>query len=579
MSLSILLSIYQLEVKRSTLEIVMISKLIFAVGLASCALSAHAESNRPSGYKTICKQGKTCSVSDSTKVAFGSHGKFVYKVMDGSFKCDVATFGSDPISKKKKECSVSKDGKKSNDSEKTESTKDSKSKSKKSTDEKCASCNGVKVCLTVTSGDSIKLNWSAKGEISNVQLYRDDDAIDAGRERIFKPDGAVKYTDSSAFDGANYYWLKFNVDGEFFNVGPVAASSGGSKSDKSDQEETDDSNDNKPDKPKKDNSKPGKSTGNPGYISIKDKAPGWASQNGGTTGGGTDLGKAVTVSSMAKLQSAVKGSSKKIVLVKPGKYKGELKPGSNTTIIGTAPGVVLTGNISISGSDISNVIVRNIAVRGNKCGSYNDCKNGKDAVYIGHGATNIWFDHVDVADGQDGNFDITQGADYVTVSWSHFHYTYKKEHRFSNLIAGSDSETKSKGKLRITYMNSWWGKLVDQRQPRGRFGKIHLLNNLHNSQVKGTQIVHGLGKDIAVIIENCFYDIPSSVNAVKASYKSASDTEGWKATGNAGSAKDMNSSHGSVFKIPYSYSAMKASEVEAAVTSTKCGAGNSCELR
>jgi pectate lyase len=84
---------------------------------------------------------------------------------------------------------------------------------------------------------------------------------------------------------------------------------------------------------------------------------------------------------------------------------------------------------------------------------------------VGNGAHHIWLDHLDIADGQDGNLDITQGGDYVTVSWTHFHYTYAKEHRYSNLIAGSDNEPNSVGKLHITYMTSHWGERVDQRQP------------------------------------------------------------------------------------------------------------------
>ncbi|SVD32366.1 uncharacterized protein METZ01_LOCUS385220, partial [marine metagenome] len=207
-------------------------------------------------------------------------------------------------------------------------------------------------------------------------------------------------------------------------------------------------------------------------IRITDVAPGWASMNGGTTGGGTDLNSAITVTTMSELQSAASGGN--IVLVEPGTYDGSLKPESNTTIIGTAPGVLIEGYISVSGED--NVIIRNIAVKGDPCSTYDECKDGSDGVYIGHGAKNVWFDHVDVMDGQDGNFDVTRRADFVTASWCKFHYTYDKEHRYSNLIAGGDNETQSRGKLNITYMNSWWGDRVASRQPRGRFGKIHMLN-------------------------------------------------------------------------------------------------------
>ncbi|HSC88130.1 MAG TPA: hypothetical protein VLC09_12695, partial [Polyangiaceae bacterium] len=148
-----------------------------------------------------------------------------------------------------------------------------------------------------------------------------------------------------------------------------------------------------------------------------------------------------------------------------------------------------------------------------------------------------------------------------------FHYTYAKEHRFSNLIAGSDDEPNSVGKLRITYMNSHWGERVDTRQPRGRFGNVHMLNNYHNT---GGGQIHGVGKDMALIAENCFYDEDRSI------WTDMGSPRGWKGVGNAGTADNMNTSFGSVFTIPYAYTAMPASQVVAAVTSSDCGAGNSC---
>ncbi|WP_422382393.1 carbohydrate-binding protein [Marinicellulosiphila megalodicopiae] len=308
-------------------------------------------------------------------------------------------------------------------------------------------------------------------------------------------------------------------------------------------------------------------------LKITDTPIGWATQSGGTTGGGTNLSNAVTVSNMSSLQNAVKGSGAKIVLVSPGTYTGELRPGANTTIIGTAPGVIIQGNVKISGENYYNIIIRNIAVRGDYCGSYQECKDGKDAFYIGNKAHHVWVDHVDVANGQDGNFDITQEGDFVTVSWTKFSYTYDKEHRFSNLIAGSDNETNSEGKLRITYMNSWWADRVDQRQPRGRFGKVHLLNNLFSSQENG-QIVHGPGLKMSMIIEANYYDLPSNVYTVKDEYGT---TSGWKAFNNEGTAREMNdSAGGATFTIPYNYTPINASSVKAVVSSTQCGAGNTC---
>jgi pectate lyase len=313
----------------------------------------------------------------------------------------------------------------------------------------------------------------------------------------------------------------------------------------------------------------------PGVISITDSVPGWASQAGGTTGGGTDIGSAITVSSMGELQSAAGGSGAAIILVEPGDYNGSLQPGSNKTIIGKGPGVTINGYMKMSGSEVSNLIIRNLAVRGEHCSSYDECKEGADAVYMGNGAHHIWLDHIDIADGQDGNCDVTQGGDYITVSWTKFHYTYDKEHRFSNLIAGSDDEPASVDKLQITYMNCWWGDRVHQRQPRGRFGKVHMFNNLHSSKASG-QYCAGPGVDIAMIIENCFYDVSSGTPAIKADFGTP---RGWKAFGNEGNAEGMNSEQGTVFDIPYTYTAIPASEVQDAITSPDGGAGNTCTFQ
>jgi pectate lyase len=272
---------------------------------------------------------------------------------------------------------------------------------------------------------------------------------------------------------------------------------------------------------------------------------------------------------MADLQRVAGGGGDAIILVEPGDYDGTLSPGANKTIIGLGPGVKINGNLSISGGDRNNIIIRNIAVQGLTCSSYDACKAGSDAVYIGNGAHHVWLDHLDISDGQDGNCDVTQGGDFVTVSWTHFHYTYNKEHRYSNLIAGSDSEPNSVGKLRITYMNSHWGERVDQRQPRGRFGNIHMLNNYHNT---GGSAIHGVGVDMAMIAENSVYEESQAI------WKDMGSPRGWKGSGNIGSAGGLNDSRGNVFEIPYEYTAMPAEEVKDALLADECGAGNTCVL-
>lgn len=78
--------------------------VLFALGAMAAAGAVHA-ANRPSGYTTICNEGKTCAVPASTNVAFGRADQFFYKVLSGSFACAEATFGG-RVAGGVNECSV-----------------------------------------------------------------------------------------------------------------------------------------------------------------------------------------------------------------------------------------------------------------------------------------------------------------------------------------------------------------------------------------------------------------------------------------------------------------------------------------
>lgn len=301
-------------------------------------------------------------------------------------------------------------------------------------------------------------------------------------------------------------------------------------------------------------------------FSIYDQPEGWASQAGGTTGGSG--GTEVTVNNMSQLQAEAKSSGKKVILIEKGIYTGKLTVSSDKTIIGKEPGVLIKGSVVIS--KVSNVILRNFAIQGNRCNSYEECKDGDDAVGILNNAHHVWLDHLDISDGQDGNCDITKGADFVTVTWCKFWYSYDKEHRFSNLISSADNVEGDKGKLNITYAYCWWADRVDQRQPRGRSGKVHVVNNLYTS--KNASYACGPGVDIQMLIENnLFNNGGKAIEVFDGNPKPA-----FKSVGNMGTAKNINMNQGTVFTPPYTLSLkMEASEVESKV---KPVAGNTLTL-
>jgi pectate lyase len=118
------------------------------------------------------------------------------------------------------------------------------------------------------------------------------------------------------------------------------------------------------------------------------------------------------------------------------------------------------------------------------------CSSGADAVSVQKNAHHVWFDHCDISDGTDGNLDITNAADYVTVSYTKFHYTPRTDptgtdstgasgHRFSNLVGGTDTPSTydDANALNVTWHHDWWADNVMERQARVRFGHNHFFSD------------------------------------------------------------------------------------------------------
>jgi pectate lyase C len=197
---------------------IMLKKIIFSAALLGCATSSFAASNRPNGYVTICKSGETCYVSTSTNVAFGAADQFVYRILNGSFSCSIATFGSDPNpSKSSKECSISS----SNSGGSASST----------------SYAYVSVSLSATAGNgSASLSWSNPGGLTALEIYQDTDSDPSRRVRIASLNtSTASHTATGLNNGTTYYfWVKYRLnDGNWYNSNAASAkpgSGGGSSS-------------------------------------------------------------------------------------------------------------------------------------------------------------------------------------------------------------------------------------------------------------------------------------------------------------------------------------------------------------
>lgn len=227
---------------------------------------------------------------------------------------------------------------------------------------------------------------------------------------------------------------------------------------------------------------------------------GWATQNGNTTGG---AGKpTVTVDNVDDLRKYAEAGNYTIY-VKPNTYKvpskSAIKVGDNVTIYGYRSAIIEQTRTSTNNEDNTalnitgkNIIIRNLTFKG--AGSY-DLDAG-DCLHV-QGGVNVWIDHVDVYDGQDGNLDVINGANYVTISWTKFHYTRaSSNHQFSNLIGNDDKKTTDAGKLKTTLHHNWWADGTKERMPRVRYGQVHVVNNLFNSNNASYCIRAGMKADI-----------------------------------------------------------------------------------
>lgn len=267
---------------------------------------------------------------------------------------------------------------------------------------------------------------------------------------------------------------------------------------------------------------------------------GWATQNGGTTGG---AGKTVvTVSTTSDLRKYAEAGNHTIY-VKPGTYtvasKSAIEVASNVTIYGYRGAILkqtYTGTANEDNTVLNitgdNVIIRNIIVEG--AGAID--KDAGDCLHV-KGGTRVWIDHVEVYDGEDGNLDVINGANYVTISWSKFHYTSaSSEHQFSNLIGNSDSKTTDSGKLKTTLHHNWWADGSKERMPRVRFGQVHVANNLFDSD-DASHCVRAAYKADLRVEGNVFIGVKKPIDLYDgdytAVYSNGNYTEG--TSGNSGS--------------------------------------------
>lgn len=304
---------------------------------------------------------------------------------------------------------------------------------------------------------------------------------------------------------------------------------------------------------------------------------GWASQNGGVTGGGTAT--PTVVSTYDALKTAITSSNVKVVHISgtitiPSGGRINFQDQSAKTIYGLPGSRLVSRDLTKDGSGIiyvrrvSNVIFRNITFEGPA--AYDT--DGWDNMTIDN-STNVWVDHCDFQDGMDGNLDIKSAADYISVTWCKFSYNKtpvaggsggSDDHRFSNLFGSSDGATGDRGHLRITMANCWWAQGCKERMPRVRFGQVHLVNNYFNSTVSSKCIMAGFEANL-LIEGNVFENVKNPIDLMNNDFTAITQKDNifTNTSGNT-------SGSGTAFTPPYTLITVPASAVKALVSA---GAG------
>lgn len=246
-------------------------------------------------------------------------------------------------------------------------------------------------------------------------------------------------------------------------------------------------------------------------ASAAGTASGYASQNGGTTGGaGGETVRARTGTEIHQALCSRPASDTPITIEVEGtinhantsKVSGdscstadgviELKRVSNVTLVGVGSGAVFD-QVGIHIREASNIIIQNLTVQNVKK-SGTPTSNGGDAIGMESGVRNVWADHLDLiasggeSEGYDGLFDMKAGTRYVTLSYS----TLRNSGR-GGLVGSSDSDT---GNTYVTYHHNLYEN-IDSRTPLLRAGTAHTYNN-HFTRINESGINARLGAKVRV---------------------------------------------------------------------------------
>ncbi|MDQ0403977.1 polysaccharide lyase family 1 protein [Streptomyces sp. NPDC000349] len=316
-------------------------------------------------------------------------------------------------------------------------------------------------------------------------------------------------------------------------------------------------------------------------------ATGYATQNGGTTGGaGGQTVRATTGTAIHQALCGRADSATPITIEVEGtinhgntsKVSGdscstaadkiELKQISNVTIVGVGSGAVFD-QLGIHIRESSNIIIQNVTVRNvKKSGS--PTSNGGDAIGMESDVRNVWVDHTTLeasggeSAGFDGLFDMKDNTQYVTLS-----YSVLRNSGRGGLIGSSESDV-SNGY--VTFHHNKYEN-IDSRTPLLRGGTSHIYNN-HYVSLNESGINSRAGAKAKV--DNNYFedskDVLGTFYTDQAGYWQVSgnifDNVTWSEPGEDTNPAGPDPRSNTTVSIPYSYGLDAASCVPAVVSAT-----------
>jgi pectate lyase len=186
---------------------------------------------------------------------------------------------------------------------------------------------------------------------------------------------------------------------------------------------------------------------------------------------------------------------------------------SNKTIMGDDSNATLEGGIRLQGTStdpadmISNVVIKNLHIDATTANT-SATANEQDGILISYGH-HVWIDHVDVWDAPGDNLAVSNGSDYITVSWSKFRFVNGARRTGARIGHSDTNATEDSGRLKVSFHHNWWTDSLDQRMPRVRFGQVHVFNNYYsnrNTSYPDNTYCIAAAYESELLVENNFFD-------------------------------------------------------------------------